>query len=128
MLKPDPYTAGIWPRGTALITRQALETGLDDLWRVRAPGVEQCSMRAQLLCLSEFLRHGDLAERVAYAWGGLSRACHHHAYELPPTAGELHGWIDVVEELIKAVSAQGASTPSAADSQELTYHEPRKPP
>ena len=28
----------------------------------------------------------------------LSRACHHHPYELAPTAGELATWIEVVEE------------------------------
>ena len=31
------------------------------------------------------------------AWGALSRACHHHPYELAPTAGELSGWIEAVE-------------------------------
>ena len=49
--RPDAMTAGIWPRATALLARQALEAALDDLWRVRAPGVEAGSMRAQLLCL-----------------------------------------------------------------------------
>ena len=31
--RPDPATAEIWPRATALLTRQALEGVLDDLWR-----------------------------------------------------------------------------------------------
>jgi hypothetical protein len=105
LLRPDPRTAGIWPRGAALLARQALESALEELWQRRAPGLEQCSARAQLLCLPEYLRQGDLAERVAYAWSGLSRACHHHAYELPPTAAELESWIEIVEELVDAVSA-----------------------
>ena len=29
------------------------------------------------------------------------RACHHHPYELAPTAGELRCWFSVVEELIQ---------------------------
>ena len=95
-------TAGIWPRATALLTRQSLELALDDLWHRRAPGVEQCSARAQLLCLPSYLRGNEvLAEQVAYAWSGLSRACHHHAYELPPTFEELAGWIEVVERLTR---------------------------
>jgi hypothetical protein len=79
---------------------------MDDLWRVRAPGVEHCSTRAQLLCLRSYLRDKDgLGDRVAYAYSGLSRASHHHAYELPPTAGELANWMDTVGDLIGAVAA-----------------------
>lgn len=98
--RPDPHTAGIWPRASALLTRHALEAALDDLWRRRAPGLERCSMRAQLLCLPTYLRaDDDLATRASFAWTGLSRASHHHAYELPPTAVELSSWIETVEEL-----------------------------
>ena len=98
--RPDPHTAGIWPRASALLARQALEAALDDLWRRRAPGLERCSMRAQLLCLPAYLPADvDLATRASFAWMGLSRACHHHAYELPPAAVELSTWIEVVEQL-----------------------------
>jgi hypothetical protein len=31
-------------------------------------------------------------------WGALSRACHHHPYELAPTVEELAAWIGVVED------------------------------
>jgi len=93
MERTEPATAGLWPRATALLARQALEAALDDLWKVRAPGMEQCSMRAQLLCLPHYLQApkalspqaDDLAQRVSYAWAGLSGACHQHPYELPPT-------------------------------------------
>ena len=102
--RPDPHTAGIWPRASALLARQAIEAALDDFWKRRAPGVEQCSMRAQMLCLPSYLGDEDLAERTFYAWGGLSRACHHHAYELPPTASELAGWFDTVGRLIASVA------------------------
>jgi hypothetical protein len=57
-------------------------------------------MRAQLLCLPAYLPADvDLATRASVAWTGLSRACHHHAYELPPAAVELSTWIEVVEQL-----------------------------
>ena len=104
MERTDPATAGLWPRATALLARQALEAALDDFWRVRAPGMEQCSMKAQLLCLSHYLGDEHLAERVSYAWAGLSRACHQHPYELPPTSAELLGWLGTVEELVSHVA------------------------
>lgn len=110
--RADPTTVGIWPRATALLTRQALESALDDLWRQRAPGVERCSARAQLLCLPSYLPDGeDLGERVSYTWSGLSLACHQHAYELPPTSSELLGWMATVEELILHVTSMRANRP-----------------
>ena len=108
--RADPMTAGIWPRASALLARQALEIALDDLWRLREPGVEQCSARAQLLCLPFYLRGDeDLAEGANYAWAGLSRACHQHAYELPPTWSELSGWLATVEQLVAHVKSISAA-------------------
>ena len=105
MDRTDAATAGLWPRATALLARQALEGALDDLWKVRAPGVEQCSVHAQLLCLSQYLQDEVLAERVSYAWAALSRACHQHPYELPPTVAELDGWLNVVSQFLTKVEA-----------------------
>ena len=106
--RADPMMAGIWPRATALLARQALEVALDDLWKLRAPGLERCSARAQLLCLPSFLSGDDeLAARVSYSWSGLSRACHQHPYELPPTSPELLGWLLVVEQLVTRVGSAG---------------------
>jgi hypothetical protein len=101
--RPDETTAGIWPRATALLARQSLEAALDELWRARAPGVEKCSARAQLLCLPYYLRDEPMAERVSYTWAGISRACHQHPYELPPTSGELVAWIETVERFAAEV-------------------------
>jgi hypothetical protein len=104
--RPDPHTAGLWPRAAALLARQALEQSLDEFWRQRAAGLEMCSARAQLLCLPEYLQR-DLAERVSYAWTGLSQACHQHAYELPPTADELAIWMETVENLVDTIPTSG---------------------
>jgi hypothetical protein len=99
--RADPMTAGLWPRATALLTRQAMEAALDALWRRREPGLEFCSGRAQMICLPSYLHDNkDLAGRVSYAWTALSRACHQHPYELSPTSSELLGWIGTVEELV----------------------------
>lgn len=105
MERTDPATTGLWPRATALLARQALEGALDDFWvKVREPGMAQCSMKAQLLCLPHFLRDEELAERASYAWAGLSRACHQHPYELPTTSAELLGWLGTVEEFVTHVA------------------------
>lgn len=102
--RPDSSTAGIWPRATALLTRQALELSLETLWAKRAPGLEVCSSRAQLTCLPTYLHgHEQLAERVSYAWSGLSRACHQHPYELLPTSSELQDWMATVEQFTDTV-------------------------
>jgi hypothetical protein len=107
--RTDPGTAGLWPRATALLARQAIERALADLWRVRAPGVEQCSTRAQLLCLPFYLGDEQLSERVSFAWSALSRGCHQHPYELPPTAAELEGLLHIVEDFIRSVVAIAAA-------------------
>jgi hypothetical protein len=100
--RPEARTAGVWPRASALLARQALEMALDDFWRARRPGVEACSTLAQLLCLREFWPDREEAGRIHHAWTGLSRACHHHPYELAPTAGELEGWFAVVERAVQS--------------------------
>ena len=97
----DPSTAGVWPRATALLARQALESGLDDLWHRRAPSLAGCSLKAQLLCLPSYI-DSDAAQRAAHTWVVLSRACHHHPYELSPTADELDRWVEDTQGVIDA--------------------------
>src|SRR4051812_16135332 len=40
-------TRGLWPRAAVLLQRQAIEVGLKTYWSAKAPGVEECSTRAQ---------------------------------------------------------------------------------
>jgi hypothetical protein len=93
-----------------------LEATVDRLWERRALDLEGCPMRVQLICLRTYLGDADLAARAGHAWSALQRACHHHAYELAPTATELRGWLSVVEELLEWVDAQGAPSRNAARS------------
>lgn len=98
----DDVTTGRWPRAAALLARQALETAIDERCAAEHEALGSCtSHRAQLLCLG---RLGDptLAREAAHVWSALSRACHYHAYELPPTAGELETWFTIVDRLITA--------------------------
>ena len=95
----SPATRGLWPRAAALLARQALEGALDDYWQARRlPIGREVSRRAQFICLREYARahEKELAARLHHAWTALSQACHHHGYELAPTAGELQGWMEVV--------------------------------
>jgi len=62
-------------------------------------------MRAQMICLRTYLGDSELAARAGHAWAALSRACHHHPYELAPTAGELKVWFSVVGDLIRKVDS-----------------------
>jgi hypothetical protein len=91
---------GAWPRAVAVLGRQALEQALDDFWATQVPMMCDVSRHSQLLCLGAYLPVDDVVTGVRVAWHALSRACHHHAYELPPTAEELERWLDAVEALI----------------------------
>jgi hypothetical protein len=88
-----------------VLARQALEAGVLRLWERSALDFEGCAMRAQLICLRAYLGDVELAARTAHAWSALRQACHHHPYELAPTAPELEGWFEVVRALIRRVEA-----------------------
>lgn len=77
-------------RAAAWLTRSALEDIVREL--VRAKGAEpgRASNRSVLSCLE--VLYGDQSDLVVdaqYAWDALSRAAHHHAYELAPTVAEV---------------------------------------
>jgi len=111
--KPEARTAGLWPRAAALLARQALEMALDQYWKTKRPGLELCTTHAQLLCLREYWEDKEEAGRIHLAWIALSRACHHHPYELAPTAEELDRWFAVVDRLADRSSTPGTKVPSS---------------
>lgn len=98
---PELGVVGAWPRAAALLGRQALEEGIDDFWRRNLPTMKSASRTTQLACLDQYLADFDLVSGVRVAWAALSRACHHHAYELSPTAPELDHWLATVESLVE---------------------------
>ena len=95
-----------WPRVVAVLGRHAIEEALRQYWILREPGLERCSGRAQLLCLTVYLSDRDLARNTVAAWSDLSRACHHHPYELAPTADELRSLLDVAHRFATEVARQ----------------------
>ena len=98
---PTAETAGLWPRATAVLARQALEVGLHEALSAKILGIQSAPVRVQLLCLQSYLEDTETAHEVNLAWWALSRACHHLSYELPPTAPELEGLIDVVRRFVR---------------------------
>jgi hypothetical protein len=105
--RPDAATAGVWPRAAAFLARQALELAMAALWAAQpqAAGLAECTTRSQLLCLTAYLDQ-DTATRAAYLSAALSNACHHHSYELAPTATELTGWLAEASQLVTLMQAR----------------------
>lgn len=98
---------GAWPRVCTWLLRLAVERALDALWAVRCPEVADASRWAQFPALGRFV-DAELARDVRTLWYALSRAAHHHAYELAPVATELRRWHSevsaAVDKLERAVS------------------------
>ena len=82
----------------AWLGRAALETLVIDRLEKRGIGSSSASMRTRLSCLE--VVDQEASEGAAMAWAGLSRACHHHAYELSASAGEVNGYLELVEALL----------------------------
>ncbi len=100
LIKRREGPEGVWPRAAALLTRQALEDSMDRLWEATYPGAKSASRATQLACLGLMFADKRLVSDVRSAWASLSRACHHHHYELGPTAAELERWILQTEHLV----------------------------
>lgn len=105
--RADAATAGLWPRVSALLALLALEASVRQLWQSHALEFSGGSLRTELICLRSYLDDAPLASRTAHAWSALRRACHHHPYELAPTASELRTWLEVVAELEQRVRRTG---------------------
>lgn len=94
-------------RAAALLARQALEDVVAELCESVGAHLRSATMRTRLICLRVLLGSGvaDLAE---VTWAGLSQSCHHHAFELTPTVGEVQHLIDQVAELASQASTSRA--------------------
>ena len=75
-------------RLAAFVARQAVEALVDE--RLKTVGAEcpGASMRSRLAILTS-LDDGDRTAQIGFVWNQLSACCHHHAYELAPTSGEV---------------------------------------
>jgi hypothetical protein len=100
----DPSTVSAWSRASALLARQALEEALKEYWIRWAPGVERLNMRIQLDCLRGYLTDMALVDDITFTWHALSRATHHHPYELDPTADELRSLVSSTDRIVAALA------------------------
>ena len=98
----DAVLIGRRERAAALLARSGLEQLLDEFWGNTEPAMIDASMKAQLLCMAEFV-NPQVAGSAAYLYSTLSEACHYHPYDLPPTSGELYSWIDSIHELAETL-------------------------
>ena len=103
LLQKGEGPEGVWPRAVALLARQALEEALDRLWMSTYPGTSRATRTTQLACMGLVIKDAGLVADTRSVWSSLSRACHHHHYELGPTAPELHRWILQVERLVESL-------------------------
>lgn len=76
-------------RAACWVTRRGLEALLVELLAKKALDVGTANTRSRLICPSSaYADQPDLVTTVGTTWDQLSRACHHHAYDLAPTSGE----------------------------------------
>lgn len=89
------------PRTAALLARRAFEDWLDELsapWAAEVASDRPPTTSSKLVALGAF-RGMDVGERAKRAWHALSRAVHHHAYELQPSAAEVRSLVGEVRAL-----------------------------
>lgn len=72
------------------LARAALEEEVTALLRARGRDPGSASMRVRLACLEVAYGGTDphLVRTAADTWAGLSRASHHHAFEMAPSLSE----------------------------------------
>lgn len=80
---------GAWPRACAWLLRHELEAAMDCYWARVSPDIGRTTVQRPKLLLLGHYAGPELGRRAGYLWWALSRAGHHHPYELGVTAAEL---------------------------------------
>src|SRR3979490_3136569 len=89
------------PRTAALLARRAFEEWLDEIsasWSTQVVSDRPPTTSSKLVALGA-LRGMELGERAKWGGHGLSRAVHHHAYELQPSVMEVRQLVGQVTGL-----------------------------
>ncbi len=103
--EPEPDTAAVWPRGSAVLIRQAIEATLDAYWKHTVAEMRYATKRIQWLALPAYLGRDPAIPAAEYAWSALSEACHQRAYDVGLTEAELRAHARAADELRKLVAA-----------------------
>ena len=80
-------------------------------WIGRYAPLVDAPFRHQLICLGVLI-DAQVGRDATYAWGALSGACHHHAYELAPNAAEVSYLLETVADIadrLRLLPAVGAA-------------------
>ena len=88
------------PRTAALLARCALEAWLEeqsDEWM--SSSLPTPSTRSKLVALEVLREDPSLGDRARRVWSALSRAVHHHAYDLQPSTAEVRHLVGEVRGL-----------------------------
>ncbi|MFY1653056.1 hypothetical protein ACN27J_19460 [Solwaraspora sp. WMMB762] len=100
---------GAWPRACAGLLRHELEAAMDRYWARVCPAIGRIQVQRPKLPLLAHYAGPQLAGGASYLSWALSRAGHHHHYELGVTAAELRRhWA----ELLEVVALMDRSEPS----------------
>jgi hypothetical protein len=89
-------------RVAAFLIRQALEEVVHAQCELLIHRLDHPVRMQSRLTVLYLFASAEVATTAAYAWFALSRACHHHAYELGPTASELRHLLGLVQGLADA--------------------------
>ncbi|MPY94440.1 MAG: hypothetical protein GEV08_15680 [Acidimicrobiia bacterium] len=107
--RKEAFGNASWHRSSALLARQALEAGIDRFWQAQSLEMRGVPRKRQLICLPWYLEDAAAARQVHETWAGLSNACHHHAYDLAPTAVELRAWFNDVAKALRLLDQSRAA-------------------
>jgi hypothetical protein len=93
---------------------------LNAFWTSACAPVADCrSRRAQLLLLPRY-SNPDIGRSATHAWTALSRAGHHHSYELALTAKELRYLRDEVGTVVTGLRHAGAAASPIGDGEDAS--------
>ena len=105
-LGPVAVAGSWWPKACACLIRLALENGIDAYWQRAAPPVARYGSRRTKLLMLRNRVDRTVVRRASFAWATLSRATHHHCYELSPTSAELRRLHAEVTALVAHLDGQ----------------------
>lgn len=97
-------------RAACWIARAALESAVDHMLASENLDAPEATMRSKLTVLQVAFQTDEpnVPAVAQYAWSALSRACHHHAFELTPPASEVQHLIGLVRELADPAASNSA--------------------
>lgn len=108
-------------RAACWMLRGALEHAVQNLLIGQGIDVAGATTRSTHLCLQALYLESapELVRDVASSWDRLSRAVHHHAFELSPTYSEVRDMADTVQRITEFAQPAGERRPGHLSDQDL---------